>query len=340
MRYGLGMAGLVPFDVVKYLANSVKQYLLGRTASGDILMPLDGDVCRTVHGGHKIFDFRAMTVTKVFAMDVPENARQTEISGIREAGQLSFAPRFVDVGEDSEWVSESLVTGELGPRSVWASDGSFIENIARLMLPVFSEILQARPLESIRVDSLLERLDEQFEAVKYRSRFPELVKFVDLVRDSLRSQDSMATVLMGFSHGDLGLVNIVNSDGRVVVIDWESVDSRTVMNDFFNTLFVELYYERAARGNFREKLHVLSGDLADHVEGRAGLSASIRGNLKIYRRLYYLERLLLLLRRAPSDSSDRVIRKSIELFETFEQEPTATRDREGVSSLASDLKIS
>ena len=317
-RRALRLAGATPAQLLRHCARIIKNQFRARSSRDRLFLSTDGDLCRRVHGGYKVFDLHSMIVTKIFSEDVPDDARRTEIEGIRAASELSFAPEFQGTGEELASVSESLVIGALGPTSRLAEQGRFIPEFTKQFVPIFTEMLNLWPARKVEIGVRVEQINLQLQEAKFAERFPSGICFIDSILSSLDTTRDV-TVFTAFSHGDFGLVNVVEDSRRLFVIDWESASYRTVLNDFFNSLFVECYYARVTLGEMNCALDSMVDALAENLGSSAGLAESIRLHAVVYRKLYYLERLALLLGRAPSESATRVIERSIGLFEDFER---------------------
>ena len=68
-------------------------------------------------------------------------------------------------------------------------------------------------------------------------------RFVESVAKRMITKEKTQIDLV-CSHGDFSLVNILKSKNGIKVIDWEGLDLRNPLFDFYNYFFTELYYNR------------------------------------------------------------------------------------------------
>jgi thiamine kinase-like enzyme len=145
-------------------------------------------------------------------------------------------------------------------------------------------------------------------------KISKIKKYLNLIKYQLLDQLE-ANLVVVFSHGDFSLVNILSTARGVRVIDWEGAKLRGLLYDFFNFFLTEIYYRRADVG------------IADYVNDIAydfsvGLKQKNNNDISVqfYRRLYYLERVNMLLERELTDKLLEVILRSIDVFQQFERE--------------------
>ena len=117
------------------------------------------------------------------------------------------------------------------------------------------------------------------------------------------------------------LSNILNTKEGISVIDWEYADSRNPLCDLYNYFFTELYYGRAKGNNLISEINAAILRLNKVLVERLPVIADrLVRQAKIYRWIYYLERINVILEREPSDNSLDVLLRSIKIFGEIEEE--------------------
>jgi thiamine kinase-like enzyme len=121
-----------------------------------------------------------------------------------------------------------------------------------------------------------------------------------------------------FSHGDYSLVNILRTKNGIKVIDWEGVAFRNPLYDLHNFFFTELYYKRAKTNLVMEINEAILSMQARFYTKFPDIAKSLELFASTYRRLYYIERVCMLLERELSNQLLNVVIRSIDMFERYE----------------------
>jgi aminoglycoside phosphotransferase (APT) family kinase protein len=138
--------------------------------------------------------------------------------------------------------------------------------------------------------------------------------FIESTAEQLRLKENHQIDLV-FSHGDFSLVNILSTKDGIMVIDWESAGHRSTLFDLHNYFLTELHYGRATT------------NLVSEINEAIYIARTLPSLAETYRRLYYLERVLMLLERELSNSLLDVILRSIAVFNRYEEAITGERSR-------------
>src|SRR5680860_137455 len=284
-----------------------------------LTLPYFGNVCRPVHGAHKLFDFRRGFVIKCFSSQLAQGAVEREIATVAVVGRLDFTPDLNRYHVVHRWYEETFIGGNPGVKFYGAHNSDFWPRYHSAVAPLLGYILRIKPLTRVRlgsyVDSVMGRLET---ALNKPDRAPELAAMVlefaaDYLEDDLHaSRETIIT--LGFSHGDFNAGNFLKTRDKTFVIDWECAGRRSVRFDLYSFLFGELHKGRAAvlaQHEIDRALEALELMLkcATSAPSEMGALASA------YRKIFYLERLLVLAeRRLPDPRALRVIVRTIETF--------------------------
>lgn len=289
-----------------------------------IKLPVKGHLCFPVHRGYKIFNYSSCTVTKVFNTNVPREIIENEIEQISAAARLTHAPQVGKVSIEDNWYTEEYIPGEIrGYSQKNIGTTRFSERVNALIIPCLSEMQHIGPKKTVRLHDYTKKIiisintilaeNNELDSGKTDKVRAYVEKYVRKLQDSVNID-----VRQVFSHGDFSLVNILNTEKGIKVIDWEGAASRSTYNDFYNYFLTELYYD------------LCKTDLVDEVEFAYQKFNKVnnleeKNDRDVYRWLFYIERMLVLIERDISEKIMDVVFKSIDVFEQFEQNTVASR---------------
>lgn len=316
----------------------VPHWLNPRDAGPALELPVYGNLCLPVHRGHRVFDLRRGVVIRVFAPQVDTAVVAREIERVRNASLLDFAPQVRQWSIEGRWYEEDFVVGRRAHLVLRPGPDAVARVYRRDLAPCIEEMILLHSPRSVNVgqyvDQLMDALENEGLACPGLDvkKVNEIGGFARSMAEQLyRTGDSWVDVV--FSHGDFSLRNVLRTKDGVVVIDWESADRRSVLFDLYNYFFAEAYYSRIHTdlvSEIREAIASLQSRLA-------GSAPDIARNLpalaRVYCRLYYLERIHMLLEREPTDELLDVIVRSIEIFSQYEGAVAGDRGRLGAQSI-------
>jgi hypothetical protein len=287
-------------------------------------LPVYGDLCLPVHRGYRVFDLRRRIVTRVFAAQVDTAVVAREIERVRKASLLGFAPTVRRWSIEGRWYEEDFVVGRRAHLALKPKPDAVVDVYHRDLAPCIEGMILLQPPGSVNVSTYVAQVMHALE--KDGLSCPELdatkVKAIESFTTSTAewlygSGDRQVELV--FSHGDFSLRNVLRTGDSVVVIDWEGADRRSVLFDLHNYFFAEAYYDRINTSlvpEIREAIASLHSCLTARAPGIARTLPSL---VRVYCRLYYLERILMLLEREPTDALLDVILRSIEIFSRYEE---------------------
>jgi len=302
-----------------------------RQDSADTLtLPAFGHLCMRVHRGYKVFDFRRMTVTKLFDDDFDATAAAREIGAVRDAAVLDFAPSLLDVGRQDRWYTETFFPGTRSPKTAQSDPVSLFEQV------IADYLAQMIRSKSVRTTGLAEYFHEAHESLTRQLTSLQLdagisariLEFTRRIVECLENTDD-TDIYLAFTHGDFSFVNFQDNNGRIAVIDWESAQLRSALHDLYNYYFTELYYGRT-RSDLLTEIDSSVLSLSQRLAAdNPALSRNVAKLGNVYRWLYYLERLHMLLEREISEGQLKVICHSADTFVRHEFPfPAGSRKRE------------
>lgn len=288
-------------------------------------LPVFGQIAMRVHRGFKVFDFKRLEVSKSFSRDTSSEEATKEIAAGAQASSIAAAPRFLAADPELGWYKEEYICG------VRATDPDY--RGGKNMLDFYSDVenclsdlAACEPPLQVGTQTHLNRL----ASVSFRTAWlkaglesgeiDEIEGYVEQLREWLANNSARDQLQLVLTHGDFSLVNAIATGTGLRFIDWEGTARGGLYSDILNFLFVERYYGRAS-AEFLNDLTVFVERYSEYVLSRIPeLKDAAELDPTYARRLYYLERLSLLLERSASTSLHGVVKKSIVMFRKVDHE--------------------
>ena len=313
-----GIKGLKALFRYRYLKN-----VRGR----EVWLPVFGHMALKVHRGYKVFDFRRKVAIRVIDQDVAYSLIKEELTGVKTAASLDFAPNTYRWNEKQRWYEEEYIVGDQKNLIDQSSSSSLLNLFHSKIASCLEDMLKLKSIQRVETRDYLKQISKILDDSRLInssldvSKVEEIKSFLSSNIEQLMDQSKLtAETFIAFSHGDFSLVNILSTEGGIKVIDWEGAKHRGLLNDFFNFFMTEIYYNRAG-----VDIAVDVNNLAKSILQSVKIDSPARKKqnkklLYFYRRLYYVERIAMLLERDITDKALNVIIKSIDVFNRFERE--------------------
>ena len=320
----LGSLGLDRRKAISAVSTLVRCQLRLRSDDSVLDLPVYGNLCLRVHRGYKVFDFRRRTVARVFAPEIATDIVVSELERVRNAALLDFAPKVRRWNIEERWYEEDFVIGYSCHSVSRPEPAPFLETYHRNVAPCIERMILLQAPLSTNLHEYVDRItntlkDGRLSRQRLDARKINTIKgFIESITKRLRLEENCQIDLV-FSHGDFSLVNILRTEKGIMVIDWESASRRSTLFDLYNFFLTELYYKRATTNlvsEINEAISVLQSHLTLSAPDTARTLPSLA---EVYRRLYYFERVFMLLEREMSDKILDVILRSIEVFNRYEE---------------------
>lgn len=311
------------------LGNGIGQYLkiakaiirkkLGK--SGKVIrLPIAGSLALVVHQGYKIFNYKDGTVSKIFEKSTSEATIVKEVTIARNASRLEFAPKFITKDINKGFFTEELVSGQLAAVNA-RENTDFSRNLySSHIVDYMARMIATDQEQHIPIKAMLQVLSEFInndDLSGLEGKYPELTEikyFFNHVCDDLMN-NANDSVIKCYSHGDFSLENIIFSNESVKVIDWEGAESRSILNDFYNYFFTEMYYKRLEMSP--DILKSAHQQLLDRLDSES-VKEHIEAHDDMYRKIFYLERIKTCLERNLTKNAIKVTINSVLLFKGYE----------------------
>ena len=294
-------------------------------SNGHIVLPVFGQIAMQVHRGYKVFDFDRLEVSKVFGQDVSTQDATKEIAASKQVSDIAAAPKYLIADPDLAWFKEEYICGTHATDIVAGPASDYIglyPDVEKCLLDLVASKSPTKTTTHTHIEHLA---NTSFRTRWLNARLAakdvdEIAAYAEQLRHWLLSRPKHDQLQLVLTHGDFSLVNAIATDTGLRFVDWEGIAPGGLYSDILNFLFVERYYGRASV-DFRNEVSVFLGRFREAIisrfpelEGAAALDPTIA------RRLYYLERLNVLLNRSASGNLCDVVRKSISMFRDFDNE--------------------
>ena len=284
-----------------------------------------GQLCFTVYGGYKIFDFYGKNVTRIFKDHIGLEEVNKEMNLASSAASLVCAPNIEKVNPEKRWYREEYLSGRVLLAESACDRNAVCNNFKRHAVPLLEEIIsggepaviELKKYLALKQDGLIKR-DLQSPDIQ---EITEILEFTDNIVTLLNRQ-SDARVLIAFSHGDFSVKNIVVTDSGPRLLDWELAARRSILYDFYNYFF-HILRTGQNRGNLSLAIHSCLQWLQNSLNSKQNNYAyDFMPFSQIYRWLYYFERMVSISGfRASIHPQKRIrnLRHNMQVFRTFEK---------------------
>lgn len=300
------------------------QYRLRLYRDAEVLkLPFYGNLCLPVHRGYKIFNFNQKTVVKIIAPEVDSTEISNEIENVRQASQLDFAPGILALNSSERWYEEDFIDGRPFYSNPRAETDVFFEIYHRDILPCLEKMILLQPPQLVDIHDYASRLQSNLDfhtnliGKEDNKNIKSITGFIEFMMPRIYQKSSERIPLV-FSHGDFSLANILQTENGIKVIDWEDASYRNPLYDLYNYFLTESYYKRTTKSLQPEILKAIKPLQLRIIQKSPEVAASPGFFSDVYRWLYYLERLCVLLERELSPKVLEVVSRSIDVFYTNE----------------------
>jgi hypothetical protein len=307
----------------------VKIVILSRIRAADpdriVKLAEFGHLGMQVHRGTKLFDLKRFEVTKVFDNAVSREDAEAEIAASKAASGIKAAPRFLMTDSNAVWFKEEYVCGTHATDLVTAESSDFLEFYPGVESCLLELAGSSAPVKVKMKDYVKQVSDEPF-AERWQVAGIEtddiaaISDFLQALRKWLLKKAGRKDLTLVMTHGDFSLVNALLSDDEFRVIDWDGIAPRSALGDVFNFVLAELFYARTS-GDFVAEAQLLFERYRNaFIDHHSAMEDAVSLDNPIALRIYYLERLRLMLDRDVTPNINRVVQKSITMFRQFDED--------------------
>ena len=292
-----------------------------------INLPVYGHLGVSVHKGYKIFDLRRGVVTKVFNKDNNKSIILSEIEQLEKVSKIPFASSIRGWSIEERLYEEDYINGSLDSR-ISRDSATLLKKFYHDIAPCLdSLILFQKPM----IHNAIEYINEMIKISKVsrlsRQRltageFNKIQSFIDSVSEDFRGVGNCSVYLV-FTHGDFCPANMLNTRKGIRIIDWESAGNRSALFDFYSYFFFHPVSRKVPVNTLISEINeALPCFISKLAEKAPDISKNLLALASVYRWLYYVERISMLLERQMTDTNLNIlnyISRYIDVFNSYEE---------------------
>lgn len=329
LRWSKNSYQLLKVRLQKLIVLLLYKYHLQRPESS-VLLPVYGHVCKPAHKGYKIFDFRRKRVVKIFDENVDRRSVAVEIDKLRSILQIDFAPSIRRWNIEEYWYEEDYIDGfpDVDKSYKPILDSAVLQSrFEQDIVPCMETImLFQEPIKKdlrIYVDEITRTLGGSgwFQDGADTDETKKIRGFLSIFVERLHSLPNSSIFLL-FTHGDFCSANILNAHENIKIIDWEHATHRSALFDFYSYFFYRPYRSKISTDDMVLEIDKLLPKLVNRLHKKSpDVSDNIILMQRVYRWLYYIERISMLLEREMTDTNLNIkerIMRFIEVFSEYE----------------------
>ena len=224
---------------------------------------------------------------------------------------------------EEKWYEEDFISGEPCYSSSMSEDVKIMKIFHKEIAPCLEQMIFLQTPVAVGLSEHVQKTisitedRELSRSVLDPKNISIIMRYLNKISSPLINKETSKINLV-FSHGDYSLVNILRTKNGIKVIDWEGVAFRNPLYDLYNFFFTEIYYKRAKANLVLEINEAILSMQARLDANLPDIAKSLEFFASTYRRLYYIERVSMLLERELSNQLLNVVIRSIDMFERYE----------------------
>ena len=325
LRYNFG---LFRMKIVTLILFAGYKYQLRNFNSSVVILPFYGQICVPVHKGYKIFDLRREAVIKVFDNDVKNSSISNEVERLKIVSHIDFAPSIRKSNVSEGWYEEDYFCGALAVAAKPLDSKALLKIFYDDVAEPLKELILFQPSKTRYATEYLMEIIKNMEISRLsnseskRNEITEINGFLDLIVKYFQKKED-CPVFQVFTHGDFCPENMMNTKQGLKVFDWESAKYRSALFDFYSYFFHRSFTHKVPLNVVVSEVSEALPFLVSMLEKKVpDLSSSLLHLEKVYRRIYYVERICMLAERAMTDKNLNILQyllRYLELFYNYEE---------------------
>ena len=298
-----------------------------RNIEPDLELPFYGQLCMFVNRGYKIFDIRRGIVIKIFNLDIDSATIMNEIERMKNVSQIDFAPSIRRWNIEERWYEEDYISGSLESGKPPDSK-NLLKIFYKYIVPCnITLILYRKPMTRNSVDyvnEIIEILDasrlsrQGLDSKNIR----KISNFTHSIVEHLQGYENCPCYLV-FTHGDFCPENMLNTKHGLRIFDWESSEYRSALFDFYSYFFYRPVQHNLPVDKLVSEINEALPFFISKLDLKVpDIAKSLLSFEKVYRWLYYIERVSMLVKREKTDKNLDIMKyilRYIDVFNCYEE---------------------
>jgi thiamine kinase-like enzyme len=312
---------------VRRLVRFVRVKLKDEKFISAVELPVYGQACVLVNKGYKIFDHRRKIVIKVFRDDVDMTTIKNELERLQYSSLFKFGNALKEININQRYYEEEYVEGSLDYSALPRKTNDILSKFSLDVLPCLTDLMQKKPeikvdlidyLKKVQSTLKLEQLNDSTRAD------PQIIgaihNFLDQINRRFNALQNKSTVFSLISHGDFCPANMLNTKNGMRILDWESATYRSALFDFYSYFFFRPLHQNFSLKDLEKEIAIALQYLTDKIESmNPSLCINIKSNEMMYRWLFYIERISMLVEREKYDTKLNTARNIVRYIAAFER---------------------
>lgn len=295
-------------------------------------LPFYGQICVLVNKGYKIFDLRRRIAIKVYRDDVDIPTITKELECLKNGSLFDFAPSIRKIKIEDRWYEEDYVSGSLDYSVIQRNSSDLLEKFFRDVYPCLERLLLYHPPTKEYTINYMNEIKSRLSSCNLQKegldteQIDRIHDFIHSIDERLHYEGNIPFFLV-LTHGDFCPANMLNTRRGLRVIDWESASLRSALFDFYSYFFyrsVHRFYPIPVPVNkVCSEIKAALPFIISKLEPTAfEIAESVKLYEKVYRWLYYIERVYMLIERKKYDTKLNIIEfilRYIEICNSYEK---------------------
>lgn len=286
-------------------------------------LPFYGHICVLVNKGYKILDIRNGVAIKVYRNDVDLSTIAEELECLKNGSLFEFAPSVRRWNIEERWYEEDYISGSLDYSFRPRDSSAILKKFYQDVIPCLDALISYRPPIVKKAAAYADEMKSSFRAGDLLNRGLDVKKtdkvrgFIDSMTERILSERDVPVFLV-LSHGDFCPANMLNTRQGLRIIDWESAASRSALFDFYSYFFFRPLHQKLSLDEFSSEIRIsLPVFLAKLGMISPEISSGLRSSGRIYRWVFYIERICMLIEREKYDTKLNVMENILRYIEVF-----------------------
>jgi len=308
------------FHLYRYL-----KYKLNIKAADELLcFETFGEFCVIVNKGHKIFNFRHKVVRKIFQKKIKSEDIEKEIKKIKKSQNTKVAVKLIRSNLAEKWYEEELIMGRRDFSHYPRKKDELMKYFQANIIPALIRIMCSDQIVLNNLGSIFNLYYKELNKNLYTNKYlkyqakVETDKFLNS-QIKFFKEKAASNIYFGFSHGDFCPANIINTSNGIKIIDWENAGIRSLLFDYYSYLFYRPVHQ------IYEDFHLLKIEIDQTLNNfikslninSIKIKKSIDRDQSIYRHIYYVERIIMLIERSKEDKKLNISHILVDFINAF-----------------------
>lgn len=267
-----------------------------RNLDNDLIsIPFDGHILLKKTGGYKVFNLKENIVSTQYDSNLKKDEFIKTVTALESIAYLGISPAIRHIDYKSHFIQEEYIN-RYKAEVFYPLTGYFYDKI----LPIWKGYIIAYPNKSINLVEYISCQEEfilasiiRLEKARYSQELiSNLRDFIVTFVNDIKLISNQVDMSLSLSHGDLHAWNILLNKEGGLLIDWDTVEERSLTYDLFYMIFHNLFNRDEV--DYNEVIYQLDkcmGLLSSNPLGKIQKHDCLftKLNWDLYRSIFYLE---------------------------------------------------